>query len=219
MTVFESLFASGFLPPSPTVHLPILIWPSDRQFVLHKNWVFDYHCRISCHLFSYTSTDQISTLPSSAYPVTLHDQHNSWLIDSYNSYCPTLPSKQPTSFEAFCSLLEDWESQLLSDFHLHFDPFILISKLESSPFRACSDGSAVTQEGTCGWALALEDGTRLAYGTWYADGQDPCSFCAEGQGMLSVVCFLRRLIQWTDTNSVLEGVLATDNIGPEFELS
>jgi hypothetical protein len=100
----------------------------------------------------------------SAYPVTLHDHQNGWILDSYNSFCPTLPSANPTSFEAFCSLLEDWESQLLFDVHLSFDPFILISKLETSLFRACSDGSAVTQEGTYGWALSLEDGTRLAHG-------------------------------------------------------
>jgi hypothetical protein len=71
----------------------------------------------------------------------------------------------------------------------------------------------VTQEGTYGWALSLEDGTRLAHGAGYVNGHDPLSFRAEGRGMLSVVCFIRRLLQWTCTDSVLEGVLATDNTG------
>jgi hypothetical protein len=173
---------------------------------------FDYHRRISRRLFSYPSTNQFRILPSSAYPVTLHDQQNGWLIDSHNSYCPTLPSANLTSFEAFCSLLEDWESQLF-DVHLSFDPFILMSKLEASPIRACSNGSAVTREGTFGWALSLQDGTRLAHSAGYVDGHNPRSFRAEGQGMISVVCFIWRLLQWTGTNSVLEGVLATDNTG------
>jgi hypothetical protein len=174
---------------------------------------FDYHRRISRRFFSYNSTDQRRILPLSAYPVTLHDHQSGWIVDSYNSYCPTHPSANPTSFEAFCSLLDGWESQLLLDIHLFFDPFILIAKLENSLFRACSDGSAVTQEGTYGWALSLEDGTRLAHGAGYVDGHDPRSFRAEGQGMLSVVCFIRRLLQWTCTDSVLTGILATDNTG------
>jgi hypothetical protein len=70
---------------------------------------------------------------------------------------------------------------------------------------------AVTQEGTYGWALSLDDGTRLAHGAGYVDGHDPRSFRAEGQGMLSVVCFIHRLLQWTRTNSIFEGILATDN--------
>jgi hypothetical protein len=105
------------------------------------------------------------------------------------------------------------DPQLLLDIHLSFDPFILIAKLENSPFRACSDGSAVTQEGTYGWALSLEDGTRLAHGAGYVDGHNPRLFRAEGQGMLSVVCFIRRLLQWTCTDSILTGILATDNTG------
>jgi hypothetical protein len=64
-----------------------------------------------------------------------------------------------------------------------------------------------------GWVLSLEDGTRLAYGAGNFDGHDHGSFQAKGQGMLSVVCFLQRLIQWTATKSILEGVLATDNTG------
>jgi hypothetical protein len=163
--------------------------------------------------FSYHSTGQRRTLPSSAYPVTLHDHQSGWIVDSYNSYCPTTPFANPTSSEAFCLLLEDWESQLLLDIHLSFDPFILISKLANSPFRACSDGLTVTQEGMYGWALSLKDGTRLAHGAGYVDGHNPHSFRAEGQGMLSVVCFIRRLLQWTCTDSVLTGVLATDNTG------
>jgi hypothetical protein len=200
-------------PHCQRVTRPFYYDPTTDGLYFTRTDCFDYHCRISRRVFSYHSTDQQRTLPPSAYPVTLHDHQNGWIVDSYNSYCPTPLSANPTSFEAFCLLLEDWEAQLLLDIHLSFGPFILISKLETSPFRACSDGPAVTQEGTYGWALSLDDGTRLAHGAGYVDGHDPRSFRAEGQGMLSVVCFIHRLLQWTCTDSVLEGILATDNTG------
>jgi hypothetical protein len=152
-------------------------------------------------------------LPQTAYPVTLHERSHGWMVDRYTSYCPSLPSSPPTSFEWYCNLLDPWESQLLADVHLNFKPTVLISMLEKTPFRACSDGSAVVLEGTYGWSLSLEDGTRLAHGAGPVCGHDPRSFRAEGQGMLSVVCFLRRLTQWTCSDQRLEGVLATDNTG------
>ena len=85
--------------------------------------------------------------------------------------------------------------------------------LSRTPFQACSDGSAVTKQGTFGWVLALPDRTRLAFGAGPVDGHDPQSFRSEGQGMLSVVCLLARLKQWTKSDAVLSGVLATDNSG------
>jgi hypothetical protein len=93
-------------------------------------------------------------------------------------------------------LLEDWETQLLSTIKLHFSPYTIASLLEHSEFKACSNGSAVANEGSFGWV-----------------GHDPQSFRAEGHGMLSVVCFLRRIIEYTGTTTSITSVLATDNTG------
>jgi hypothetical protein len=71
----------------------------------------------------------------------------------------------------------------------------------------------MSKQGTYGWALALPDRTRLVSGAGPVDGHDPQSFRSEGQGMLSVVCLLRRLLLWTSSTSDLSGVLATDNSG------
>jgi hypothetical protein len=88
------------------------------------------------------------------------------------------------------------------------------SLLLNSKFKACSDESAVAHKGSFGWVLSLDDGTRLAYGAGLVNGHDPRSFRAEGhQGMLIVLCFLCRLLQFTGTVDMIEGVLATDNTG------
>ena len=93
------------------------------------------------------------------------------------------------------------------------NPFNIVELLENSSFKACSDGSAIAFEGTFGWVLSAEDGTRLAHGAGPVDGHDPRSFRAEGQGMLSVVCLLRRLFEWCCSKIPITGVLATDNTG------
>jgi hypothetical protein len=111
------------------------------------------------------------------------------------------------------ALLDDWESKLLSTVTFLYDPFNLASLLEMSNFKACSDGSAAAYIGTYGWVLCLEDGTHLAHGSGPVDGNDPRSFRAEGQGMLSVMCFLHCLSQWTHATSTFTGTFATDNTG------
>ena len=104
-------------------------------------------------------------------------------------------------------------STLLTIIQFLFDPFNIVALIEASSFQACSDGSAVALEGTYGWVLCAEDGTRLAHGAGFIDRHDPRSFRAEGQGMLSIVCLLRRLYEWCGCTSSFTGVLATDNTG------
>ena len=165
-------------------------------------------------MFSYEYGGWSTTLPSKAYPVSLTEHSRGWKIEQYNSYCPTIPkAKKTSSFQSYCSLLDDWESRLLSSVQFQFDPFNLVALIAASSFIACSDGSAVALEGSYGWALCLADGTRLAHGAGPVDGHDPCSFRAEGQGMLSVVCFLRRLFEWCCDSTPITGILATDNTG------
>jgi hypothetical protein len=118
-----------------------------------------------------------------------------------------------TTFSEFCGLSDQWEKVLLSHVVLAFSPQDIILKLSDSSFTACSDGSAISKQGTFGWVLALPDKTRLASGSGPVDGHEPQSFRAEAQGMLSVVCFLARLRKWTGSEAVISGILATDNSG------
>jgi hypothetical protein len=148
-----------------------------------------------------------------AYPVDLREHEFGWTVEQYNSYSPTGPQRPPSTFEAYCALLEEWESELLTHVHLLFTPFQIVDMLTNDTFVACSDGSAIEFQGTYGWVLSLHDGTRLAHGAGPVNGHDPRSFRAEGQGMLSLVCLLRRLAQWTATDVGFSGILATDNSG------
>lgn len=201
------------VPPSRQRQLWTVYYdPSTDALYFPKAGRYDRHKKLN-GFFDYTYSGCIAKIPEQAYPVSILENHSGWTVERYSSYCPTIPHSQPSSFEAFCSLLDVWEAQLLSTVHFYYSPFNAIALIAASSFNACSDGSAVALEGTYGWVLSSEDGTRLAHGSGPVDGHDPRSFRAEGQGMLSVVCLLKRLIQWTCTTDTITGVLATDNTG------
>ena len=186
--------------------------PETDTVMFPKMGTYECHKQVS-GVFSYEYHGYSPSLSDSAYPISLIEYPSGWKVERYNSYCPKLPRTNPSSFQSFCSLLDNWEAQLLSNVSLQYDPFNIVALIEASSFIACSDGSAVALEGTYGWALCSEDGTRLAHGSGPVDGHDPRSFRAEGQGMLSVVCLLRRLLEWCCSSETITGILATDNTG------
>ena len=184
---------------------------SDSKF-FNKAGIYEKHTR-KLGVFPYDYSGWSKILPTQSYPVSLVEHSCGWSIERYNSYCPSTPTSTPSSFQSYCTLLEDWESQLLSTISLQYDPFNIVALIEASSFQACSDGSAVALEGTYGWVLCAEDGTRLAHGAGPVDGHDPRSFRAKGQGMLSLVCLLRRLLEWCCSTTPIKGILATNNTG------
>jgi hypothetical protein len=177
---------------------------SQEQYHNHQRW----HQQFSFH-----SLASVTILPLQSYPVDVRKKLSGWQIVRHSSIIPPLPTPVSTTFIEYCDHLEYWEQVLLHNVVLLFSPEETMQKLESSPFRACSDGSAAKHQGTFGWALALSDRTRIAYGSGNVDGHDPQSFRSEAQGMLSVVRFLFRLRQWTKSEATLSGTLATDNTG------
>ena len=219
-----SLIAS----PKDELHVPLRQWivphhrqrqswavyydPASDSILFPRLGTYERHKKID-GVFSYEYQGWTSQLPTPAYPVSLIEHPRGWIVQQYNSYCPMLPTTIPSSFQSFCAVLDDWEVLLLTNISFHFDPFNIMAPIEESSFIACSDGSAVALEGTYGWVLCSEDGTRLAHGAGLVDGHDPRSFRAEGQGMLSVVCLLRRLFEWCQSSTAITGVLATDNTG------
>jgi hypothetical protein len=98
---------------------------------------------------------------------------------------------------------------------MHFSPFNLLAILESATFEACSNGSAVSMSSLYGWALSTKDRMQLAHGAGpgLVDGHDPHLFFSEGSGMLSVLCFICQLMQWTGVTTTSAGKLATKNKG------
>jgi hypothetical protein len=159
------------IPPSPQQRLwPVYYDPIANSMFFRKHAQFERHDALD-EYFSFQPTCSKPTLPKTAYPISVQEVDLGSSVSAYSSYCPTLPSLPPSSFASFCSLLDDWESKLLSTVTFLYDPFNLASLLEMSNFKACSNGSAVAYIGTYGWVLSLEDGTRLANGSGPVDGK------------------------------------------------
>jgi hypothetical protein len=142
------------VPPSRQRRLwPVYYDPNTNAMFFRKKATFDRHDAPDTR-FSFHPTSTELMLPETAYPITVQEVDCGWIVDAYSSYCPKIPSLPPSSFSSFCSLLDDWESRLLSTVTFLYDPFNLASLLETSKFQACSDGSAVAFVGTYGWVLA-----------------------------------------------------------------
>ena len=179
-----------------------LLFPCDEQYTVH------FRCN---QIYGIEPGGTQTTLSEKSYPVDIRRTFDGWHIAKYSKILPPPPTPLSTTFHEYCSNLEPWESNLLTNASLNFPPEEKMLYLSTQAFRACSDGSAVSLQGTFGWVLALPDKTRLAFGAGPVDGHDPNSFWAEGQGMLSIVCFLKRLREWTKSSVPISGVLATDN--------
>jgi hypothetical protein len=145
--------------------------------------------------------------------VDVRRTYSGWKILKFSSIQIPEVINPPITFSEYCHSLDRWEQLLLSNVTLLFDPRDIIDKLSRTSFRAVSDGSAIANQGTFGWVLALKEKTRLAYASGPVEGHDPQSFRSEAQGMLSIVCFLSRLKVWTQSTLALRGILATDNTG------
>jgi hypothetical protein len=163
--------------------------------------------------FDYDVEEVLDCIPQTAYPVDVRRTFSGWRVSKYNSIQKKTPTIEATTFTQYCAQTDTWESQLLGSVVLEFSPEEIVEKICLSTFIACSNGSAMTNQASFGWILALPDETRLAHGAGPVDGHDLQSFRAEAQGMLSVVCLLSRLRKWTSSTAILSGILATDNSG------
>ena len=201
-------------PESQRRSWPFYYDPSTDDLLIPQSGVTYVHHRC-CNTFDHESDGSIPSLPPSAYPVDVTPSFSGWRIRLHfpSSCIPIPPVPPPKTFLTYCDSLEPWEQPLLQSVTLLLPPSLIVDILSHTEFRACSDGSAVFQQGTYGWILALPDKTRLAFGAGPVDGNDPQSFRSEGQGMLSVVRLLHHLRLWTDTTPTFTGILATDNSG------
>ncbi|KAI2490363.1 hypothetical protein MHU86_24203 [Fragilaria crotonensis] len=119
---------------------------------------------------------------------------------------------QPAAtFSQFVSGLPIWEAELLQEVELSEDPFT-VSEVLSHGIRAVSDGSVWTDnQGAFGWMLSSDLGDRVARGMGPARGAKVDSYRAEAYGMLAILCFLRRLAEFTTQMEPWTGILATDS--------
>ena len=115
------------------------------------------------------------------------------------------------TFAQFVSRLPAWEAELLEDIELAEDPFTVSDALSHS-IRAVSNGSVWTKnQGAYGWIISTDRGDRVARGKGPARGATVDSYRAESYGMLTILCFLRRLAEFTTQMDQWTGILATDS--------
>lgn len=123
---------------------------------------------------------------------------------------PPPPPSATATFDLFVQTLDPWETDLLRQTILNFDPFSLCLELTSG-IRAVSDGSVIaTHHGSFGWVLSSLNGERLAFGRGPVRGRMPHSFRAEAYALLSLLRFLIRVKEFTGMHEPWVGVLATD---------
>ncbi len=105
----------------------------------------------------------------------------------------------------------EWEAALLQHINLASDPFTVADCI-SLGVRAVSDGSEWDQtQGSFRWAMSDTEGIRCATGMGPAHGSAPTSYRLEGYGMLSILCFIRRLAVYTGRTTNWHGIVATDS--------
>lgn len=141
-------------------------------------------------------------LPSTAIPIDLTFHHSSIHHYSYQGPYPSLPTPSPSTFQQFVETLPEWEWQLLRHVYLQVDPFTLTDIWKDDhqaqhSILIASDGSAPDFTGSFGWTCKSAGGNSLALNYGPAPGFRTSSYRAEAHGILSAVCFLFRITEFT----------------------
>jgi hypothetical protein len=126
------------------------------------------------------------------------------------SFIPPRPPR-PKTFKQYVASLDEWERELLEHTQLLDDPRSVGVALEHG-IRAVSDGSEMFRtQGSFGWAMSDDRGMRVATGMGPARSPTPYSYRSEGYGMLAMLCFLKRLAEFTEQWEPWHGIVATDS--------
>jgi hypothetical protein len=152
-------------------------------------------------------------LPKEAIPIQSRGMSTPghWKVVYEGAIINDVPSVVPSTFDCYINTLPEWEIELLKHVLLASDPFTVADKLDTG-VRTVSDGSEWSQtQGAFGWSMSDPTGARWATGMGPAHGSAPSSYRSESYGMLSILCFLRRLAEFTGRISSWRGIVATDS--------
>lgn len=115
------------------------------------------------------------------------------------------------TFDQYVRSLPPWEEELLLHIDSTLDPYSISDALTFG-ICAVSDGSVWdNHQGAYGWIISTDIGERCCAGMGPVCGAHPDSFRAEAYGMLTVLCYLGRLAEFTGQTTPWVGVLATDS--------
>jgi hypothetical protein len=151
-------------------------------------------------------------LPPDMHPVEAHfTGQGRWNFRSDGCRRTPPPLYVAATFEQFIQSLPPWEEELLSLIEMTADPFT-VSEALSHGVCAVSDGSVWDNfQGAYGWTISTDLGERCVEGMGPVRGAHPDSFRAEAYGMLTTLCYLSRLAEYTGVVETWSGVLATDS--------
>jgi exonuclease III len=169
---------------------------------------------MSPHVFRETTQSRTwQDLPSHATPSVVELVRPELWNLIYHSKMDAPNGNPPVvaTFAQYVSQLPAWEAELLETIELAEDPFTVSDAL-SHGIRAVSDGSVWSDnQGAYGWIISNDRGERVARGMGPARGATVDSYRAEAYGMLTILCFLRRLAEFTTNMEPWKGILATDS--------
>ena len=121
-----------------------------------------------------------------------------------------MPYPDAATFVQYVASLPSWEAELLQHVQLLDTPYHVLQAL-SQGIRLVSDGSDWDNiQGSFGWTISDPEGGRWATGMGPAHGSRTNSFRSESYGMLSGLCFLRRILEFTGQSHIWHGILGTD---------
>ncbi len=160
---------------------------------------------LQCNLvrvpYNYRETEFLKgwdQLPSKSIPMlAIQHQVGMWKGIQTSSIIDSRPVPTAATFHQYIHTLSAWELELLDHVELELDPYTVCEAL-SHGIRAVSDGSDWDQiQGSFGWAMSNDIGERCAFGMGPARSAAPHAYRSESYGLLSMLCFLHRLAEFT----------------------
>ena len=185
-------------------------------YVLHTDGRYAHCPLISPQTYRQTKrTSAWEDLPTIAVPMLVKGSKSPlfiWKEKQESIYRDiSMPSPDAATFVQYVASLPTWEAELLQQVQLMDTPYHVLQALTQG-IRLVSDGSDWDNiQGSFGWTISDPDGGRWATGMGPAHGSRTNSFRSESYGMLSGLCFLRRLLEFTGQSHIWQGILGTDS--------
>ena len=173
-----------------------------RCKMLHDQW----------HYKETTESREWHNLPGDLYPIEAWPRlDGEWRLTYCGNKDVQRTARTAGTFQEFINQLPEWERELLQYLELASDAYT-VGVAISHGLRAVSDGSVWdNNQGAFGWTISTDQGERMARCMGPARGARLDSYRAEAYGMLSALCFLRRLAEFIGQRDEWHGILATDS--------
>ena len=158
-----------------------------------------------CFRETRTFCEWISLPPLAVPMLALQSKPEYWTIAHQTHILEINRTPSAGTFTQFIASLPAWEIELLHHVEMEEDPYSVAVALEHG-IRAVGDGSDWDQiQWSFGWAMSTDIGERCVRGMGPAQSASSRAYRSKSYGLLSLLCFLRRLAEFT-RNTILGSV-------------